>query len=210
LWLLQGYALAGGSPSPQAFMSSLFHGQLPPPFFLSCCNVAPSSRRQCKQGMNCGLKSEDGINETSRCGRSVSKLVQSVAPHFLSLQSCNLRRCMYLVDPAIEAIGAHWHDLRTLDLSSGTRLTDASLYDLARGCTLLEKLDLSGCVGITEAGLVVLAECCKNLRHLNLCGCIIAGSDTALVVRFQPDPSLLARKFHTMCAWGKANCIAIS
>ncbi|KAH8944569.1 hypothetical protein BDL97_13G117800 [Sphagnum fallax] len=133
-----------------------------------------------------------GIHELSFswCGRSVSKLVQSVAPHFLSLQSCNLRRCMYLVDPAIEAIGAHWHDLRTLDLSSGTRLTDASLYDLARGCTLLEKLDLSGCVGITEAGLVVLAECCKNLRHLNLCGCIIAGSDTALVALAQHCRSL--------------------
>lgn len=122
----------------------------------------------------------------ARCGRSVSKLVESVAPKFARLEVCNLRRCPLLTDQAIQALAGHCHDLRVLDLSSGTRLTDASLLALARGCGKLDRLDLSGCVGVTQVGLVALAASCKKLRQLSLCGCDNAGSDTALQVSMCP------------------------
>ena len=119
-----------------------------------------------------------------RCGRSVSKLVQSVAPKFTSLECCTIKRCDLLNDQAIEAIGSNWHSLRALDLTKGARLTDSSLLSLANGCPQLEMLDLSGCIGFSESGLVILAQHCKNLQYLNLCGCNNAGSDIALQVRW--------------------------
>ncbi|CAM6084918.1 unnamed protein product [Calypogeia fissa] len=116
----------------------------------------------------------------SWCGRNVSNLVQSLAPKFSKLSSCNLRRCLNLNDSAIEALGDNMHELRILDLTNGTRLTDRSLVALAKGCLRLEKLNLSGCLGITEVGLVALAKSCTNLRQLNLCGCDNAATDKAL------------------------------
>ncbi|KAG0562150.1 hypothetical protein KC19_9G121500 [Ceratodon purpureus] len=123
-----------------------------------------------------------GIHDLSFswCGHSVSKLVQSVAPKFPRLQSCRLKRCMYLDDAAIQTASSSWHGLKILELSEGRRLTDASLYALANGCPLLEKLDLSGCTGISEAGLLALIKKCNNLRHLNLWECYDAGTDAVL------------------------------
>nr|PNR60705.1 hypothetical protein PHYPA_003498 [Physcomitrium patens] len=116
----------------------------------------------------------------SWCGHSVSKLVQSVSPKFPRLQSCRLKRCIYLDDAAIETASSSWHGLKILELSEGRRLTDASLHALANGCPMLEKLDLSACTGITEAGLLELVQRCSNLRHLNLWGCTDAGTDAVL------------------------------